>query len=49
MSIEAASAAGALVPPDFQVTQAPYGASITDAVQFQGAMHAAYSLSLIHI
>lgn len=43
MSIEAASAAGALVPPEFQVTQAPYGASITDAVQFQGAMHAAYS------
>ena len=46
MSIEAATAAGALVAPELRVAQAPYGASITDAVQFQGAMHAAANFSI---
>lgn len=46
MSIEAATAAGALVSPEVRVAQAPYGASITDAVQFQGAMHAAANVSI---
>lgn len=46
MSIEAATAAGALVSPEVRVAQAPYGASITDAAQFQGAMHAAANVSI---
>ena len=46
MSIEAATAAGALVSPEVRVAQAPYGASITDAVQFQGAMHAVANVSI---
>lgn len=46
MSIEAATAAGAVVQPELRVAQAPYGASITDAVQFQGAMHAAATYSI---
>jgi hypothetical protein len=41
MSFDPVSAAVTVVPQEAQVTQVGYGATMTDAVQFQNALHTA--------
>jgi hypothetical protein len=41
MSFDPVSAAALAVPQEAQVTQVGYGATLTDAVQFQNALHVA--------
>jgi len=40
MSFDPVSAAAMVAPPEAQVTQVGYGATLSDAVQFQNALHA---------
>jgi hypothetical protein len=41
MSFDPVSAAAVVAPQEAQVTQVGYGATLTDAVQFQNALHTA--------
>jgi len=41
MSFDPVSAAAVVAPQEAQVTQVGYGATLTDAVQFQNALHVA--------